>query len=698
MLRLKLSLKVATLAICLSLSNVAFAKSVTLNMKGADINAVISTVAEATGKNFIVDPRVKGKVTIISSKPMKSEQLYQVFLAILDVHNFAAVPSGDNVIKILPNSDAKHTGTPSRGTGEEMVTQVVEIKHIAAAQLVPILRPLVPPQGHLAAHSQTNVLIIADRASNIARLVNIIKRIDEPSGTEIEIVGLEHASASEVVRVLTSLQRKGKKGAGSSNQVTLVADERTNSILLGGGKSDRLSLKALIAHLDTPGETSGNTQVIYLRYAKASDLVKVLTGVGKVTAQDAKKVGGKGGAPSRSSTKDFDIQSDDSSNTLVITAPPDIFRSLEQVIRKLDVRRAQVLVEAIIAEIAANKTNEMGIQWFGDGSQSGIAPVGASSLGSPSIGEVGAAVVAANQGSLPNASSLGSLLGSGLTLGLGRFDSDTFNFGVLLRALAGTSGANLLSTPNIVTMDNEEAEIFVGQEVSVPTGSFTQTSTSASNPFTTFQAKQVGIRLKVKPQINEGDAIKLDIEQTVDSITAGSAGTANLVTSQRNIKTSVMVDDGQVVVLGGLIGDDENTTTQKVPLLGDIPVLGALFRYTRTVKDKKNLMVFIHPTILRDSATTSFLSHSKYSNMRESQILQRGLTQDQDRVKEDIAPIMPRFDQLTEDKLELKRLEKSPQDKPLLPRSNETKEGESNSNRSQKSTDFESSVFQDENF
>ncbi len=658
---------VLVVGLCWSLTGLA--KSVTLNMKGADINAVIATVAEATGKNFIIDPRVKGKVTIISSKPLNADQLYQVFLAILDVHNFAAVPTDNNVIKIVPDSDAKHSGTPTRGKGEEMVTQVVEIKHIAAAQLVPILRPLVPPQGHLAAHAQTNMLIIADRVSNIKRLLKIIEKIDEPSGSEIEVVQLEHASASEVVRVLTSLKRKSKKGAAGPSGITLVADERTNSILMGGDKKDRLQMKALIAHLDTPSETVGNTHVIYLRYAKASDLVKVLTGVGKVKAKDAKK--GKSKAALRSAGKNFDIQADDSSNTLVITAPPDIYRSLEAVIRKLDVRRAQVLVEAIIAELAANKTNELGIQWFGDGSQSGLAPVGATSFGSPSLGDVGAAAIAANQGSTPNVSSLGGLLGSCLTLGLGRFDSKTFNFGVLLRALAATSGANLLPTPNVGTMDDEEAEIFVGQEVSVPTGSFTQTSTSASNPFTTFKPKQVGIRLKVKPQINEGDAIKLDIEQTVDAITAGSAGTANLVTSQRNIKTSVMVDDGQVVVLGGLISDDENTTVQKVPLLGDIPLLGSLFRYKRTVKDKKNLLVFIHPVILRDAAMTANISNQKYSIMRNAQLLQRETTQSESAVNKDIAPIMPRFEDIVKKKPKTKKQEKD---------------------------EFESSVLQDEAF
>ncbi|MDH3325473.1 MAG: type II secretion system secretin GspD [Gammaproteobacteria bacterium] len=631
--------KVCFLTGLLLTSSSLFAKSVTLNMKGADINAVISTVAEATGKNFIIDPRVKGKVTIISTKPLNKDQLYQVFLAILDVHGFTAVQSGNNVIKIIPDSDAKHNGTPSEGVGEEMITQVVEIKHIAAAQLVPILRPLVPPQGHLAAHAQTNVLIIADRVSNINRLLKIIEKIDEPSSSEIEIVQLQHASASEVVRVLTTLQQKNQKSQPKTNSPTLVADERTNSILMGGDKTTRLGLKALIAHLDTPSEMVGNTHVIYLHYAKAKDLVSVLTGVGKIKA----KAGGKSSKAQRSSSNgNFDIQADESSNTLVITAAPDIYRSLVSVIKKLDVRRAQVMVEAIIAEISANKTNELGIQWFGDGSQSGVAPIGATNFGSPSIADVGAAAAAVSAGTVANPA---SLLGSGLTLGVGRLNSDTLNFGVLLRALAATSAANLLSTPNIVTMDNEEAEIFVGQEVSVPTGSFTQTSSSSSNPFTTFKSKQVGIRLKVKPQINEGNAIRLDIEQTVDAITAGQAGTAGLVTSQRTIKTSVMVEDSEVIALGGLIADDETKTVQKVPLLGDIPLLGALFRYKNVVKDKKNLMVFLHPTILRDAATNTIISGSKYRDMRTLQMMQRNGS-NMEKIEKEIAPIMPKLEDI----------------------------------------------------
>ncbi len=584
-------------------------KPVVLNLKGADIQAVITTVAEATGKNFIVDPRVKGKVTIVSAKPLDADQVYQVFLAMLEVHGYSAVPAGP-VIKIVPDAEAKHSGTPPLGEGEEVVTQVVEVKHVSAAQLVPILRPLVPPQGHLAAHAQTNTLIVADRASNVARLLRIVERIDQPSGGEIEVVPLEHASAAEVVRVLNSLQQAKQKNEPKSQRPTLVADERTNSILIGGDKAARLQLKTIIAHLDTPTEMVGNTQVVYLRYAQAKDLVPVLTGVGKLQAKRLQK--GKKGVSS--ANLPFSIQADEATNALVITAPPDILRSLKTVISQLDIRRAQVLVEAIIAEVSMSKAMELGVQWVAGGEDPGGKPLGVVNLGNNSIVNI-AGAAALKQ--IPP-------LGPGLTFGIGRIKDGGYSFAAIVNALASDASTNVLSTPNLITMDNEEAEIFVGQEVTIPTGAYAVTGGNAgaavTNPFVTFKPKKVGIRLKVKPQINEGDAIKLDLEQTVDAITSGNAGQADLVTSQRSLKTTVIVDDNDVVVLGGLITDDINDTVQKVPLLGDLPLLGNLFRFKRTNKVKTNLMVFLHPVILRDQAMTAAVTHRKYSAMRAKQI------------------------------------------------------------------------------
>jgi len=594
--------------------------STTLNFKGADIQAVISTVAQATGKNFIVDPRVKGKVTLISNRAMGKGEIYKVFLSILEVHGFTAIPSGE-AIKIVPDADAKHSSLPNAsgrrpGRGDEAVTRVIEIEHVTAAQLVPILRPLVPPQGHLAAYPQSNVLIISDRAANIKRLINIIKRIDQPSSGEIEIVRLEHAAASDLVRVLTSLQQQASKKGGQSSKPLLVADERTNSILIGGDRSKRLRLRAIISHLDTPSEVTGDTHVIYLRYAKAKDLVPVLTGVGDAK----KKTGAKSKAPTAASNLAFNIQADESTNALVITASPGVFRSLKSVISQLDIRRAQVMVEAIIAEVSSDRAAELGVQWLFDGSVSDN-PVGAINFGGSgtSISSLAAGTAAGGGGV---GAALASL-GAGATLGFGKFTSDTFNFAGLISALEGDGSTNVLSTPNLVTLDNQEAEIFVGQELSIPTGSFSSagSTTSTVNPFTTFERKQVGIRLKVKPQINEGDAIQLEIEQTVDGISAGAAGTGDIVTNERSIKTTVLVDDGKLLVLGGLIKDDLVETEQKVPLLGDIPLLGMLFKYKSVKKVKTNLMVFLRPTILRTKNDNLNLTRSKYNFIRSKQLL-----------------------------------------------------------------------------
>ncbi len=589
-----------------------------LNFKGADINAVISAVAEVTGKNFIVDPRVKGKVTLISNRPMSEKAIYQVFLSILEVHGYSAVPSGE-AIKIVPDADAKHSGMPTAskrhpGRGDESVTRVVQIEHVTAAQLVPILRPLVPPQGHLAAYPPSNVLIISDRAANIARLVKIIQRIDQPSSGEIEYIQLEYAVAADLVRVLNSLQQQSAKRNPKAAKPMLVADERTNSILIGGDRTTRLQLRAIISHLDTPSETSGDTHVVYLRYAKAKDLATVLTGVGK-----AKKGNGKAKTPAAVRNQPFDIQADESTNALVITATPTVYRSLASVIRQLDIRRAQVMVEAVIAEVSADRSAELGVQWLLDGS-GGNMPVGAINFGGSgtSISSLAGAALAASGNPL---AAIGAI-GTGMTVGAGRFNSGTFNFAALVRALEGDGATNILSTPNLVTMDNEEAEIFVGQELSIPTGSFTGTGGTAGsvNPFTTLERKQVGIRLKVKPQINEGNTIRLDIEQKVDGIAAGSAGQGDVVTNERSITTSVLVDDGAALVLGGLIEDRVVENEQKVPLLGDIPLLGALFRYKSVQKIKINLMVFMRPTIIRSREDSLNLTRSKYTYIRGRQL------------------------------------------------------------------------------
>jgi len=592
------------------------AQNITLNLKDADINALISTVAEITGSNFIVDPRVKGKVTVISSRPMNADEVYQVFLSILQVHGFAAVPSGE-VIKIVPDVSAKQDRIPTvgdedPGVGDEMVTRVVQVDNVAAAQLVPILRPLVPQQGHLAAYPATNVLIISDRAENVSRLVSIIRRIDTVSDSEVEIIRLQYASAAEVVRILTAVSRSDPgqpKAPGSAGTTTLIADERTNSVLLGGDRGERLRLRAIISHLDTPLERDGNTKVVYLKYAKAVDLVQVLQGVGQSQGEGAQ---GKPQAGA-SSDKQLDIQADEATNALVISAPPAMMMALESVIRQLDIRRSQVLIDAIIAEVGERKARELGLQWVVNGSSSAGSPIGGTSfnnVGTPATNIVSGVL----SGNFPG-------LGNGLSMAGGSItDGGQINWGVIVQALASDSDTNVLSTPSLVTLDNEEAEIIVGQNVPFVTGSFT-TSVSGGqsvDPFQTINREDVGITLRVKPQINEGDAIVLEIEQETSAISP-SAAASDIITDKRSIKTKVLVEDGQVIVLGGLIEDRVTESEQKVPLLGDLPVLGALFRSTGTNRDKVNLMVFIRPSIIEDKKVADTYTSGKYNLMRAQQ-------------------------------------------------------------------------------
>ena len=572
---------------------------VTLNFNATDINAVISAVSEMTGRNFIVDPRVKGKVTVISHRALKSSEIYQVFLSVLKVHGFAAIP-GRNVTKIVPEVNAKQdaisTGKKFIPFSDEFITQVLEIKNVDAAQLVPILRPLVPQRGHLAAYPGSNVLVISDSAANIRRLKKIISSIDQATGDEIEVISLQHASASEVVRIIQQLSSQDPK----KKKNNLIADDRTNSILLGGNKASRLRVKALIAHLDTPVDVGGSTQVVYLRNAVAKDLVPVLTGVSKSVS---KAKGKKAGA----AASNISIQADENTNALVITAPPDIFRSLRSVIRRLDIRRAQVLVEAVIAEVSSNSAQEFGIQWGGGSEKNGVAAVVNFSLG----------------GGLSGLLSSPPSVGDGFNLAFG--DPNSANpVAALIRALNSDDKSNVLSTPSILTLDNEEAEIVVADNVPFLTGSYSSTGggSTPANPFQTIQREDVGLTLRITPQINEGNAIKMKIEQEVSSVKTSSEA-VDLITNKRSIKTNVVVDDGQMIVLGGLIEEKLIETEQSVPGLGAIPLLGWFFRYNKAQVVKTNLMVFIQPTILKDAAIASAHTGNKYSFIRAKQLKAR---------------------------------------------------------------------------
>jgi len=615
------------------------AEAMTLNLKEADINAVISTVSEMTGKNFIVDPRVKGRVTVISSRPMEAEELYQVFLSVLDVHGFAAVP-GKDVIKIVPGVNAKQDAVPTVGrageqAGGQTVTRVIQVNNVAAAQLVPILRPLMPQEAHLAAYAPTNVLIASGIAANIERMVDLVRRIDLSSETENELIPLKHASAGEVERILNALQQNAAKAGGApGEEVKIIADIRTNSVLLSGDKSSRMHLRRILEQLDTPLESSGNTRVIYLHYAKAVELAEILNGIGQTIVEE--KTGGAAAKGTAMPGVTFKIQPDESTNALVINAPLDVMRDLEGVIRQLDVRRAQVMVKAVVAEVSTDSAAELGIQWAYDNSDNN-GPVGLIDFNN-TIGSI----AKASQG-LSDPPVL-----DGLSLVAGDFSKGAFKFGALIRALSGDADNNILSTPTLVTLDNEEAEIVVGQNVPFITGSFSSTGSGSTptNPFQTIQREDIGLKLTIKPQINEGNAVRMEITHELSSLSNSSVRASDLITNKRSVKTTVMVDDGKVLVLGGLIDDQLTEATQKVPLLGDIPVLGWLFRYQSTKKVKQDLMVFLHPRILREDSQSMSLSSEKYNYMRARQldVRARGVKM----MRDEVAPLLPEMSEFLE--------------------------------------------------
>ncbi len=606
---------VVTVMLLLMVTTPVIADEITLNLKNADIRALISTVSKFTGKNFIIDPRVKAKVTVISANTLSPEEVYEVFLSVLQVHGYAAVPTG-SVVKIVPAVNAKQGPLPlSLGKdlhhpADELVTKIVRLDHVPASQLVPILRPLVPQQGHLAAYNPTNTLIITDHAGNIRRLLKIIDGVDRPDSDELEIIPLKHASASELVRILNSLNTTGA-GKNATQKIKLAADDRTNSILITGDRASRLKARTTIAYLDTPLEDGGgNTHVVYLKYAKAENLVKILTGLkDQDKSSSAKKVKGSPAAATTGSiiSRNAVIQADDDTNALIITADPNTIKNLKSVVRQLDIRRAQVLIEAIIAEITTNNDKEIGIGLAVDGANNsnGALPVGLSNFAG-----IGSLLGAIATGVAP------TTVPAGLSFGVGGTDSSGLRYGALLRALQTDTNTNILSTPNIVTLDNEEAELIVGQNLPFVTGSFTGAgSNNPSNPFQTIERQDVGLTLKVTPQINEGDTVKLELEQETSSVIPGTIE-QGIATRKRSIKTSVLVDDGGILILGGLIQEEVTDTKSKVPLLGDIPLLGALFRTESTTRTKANLMVFLRPTILRDHKDAAFVTNEKYNHIR----------------------------------------------------------------------------------
>lgn len=595
-----------------------------LNLRDADINGLIEIVSQETGINFIVDPRVRGQVNVVSGQPIRRGELYDLFLGVLKSYGFAAVTGAEGTVRIVPEVQAKENevGTLERDSrGDEFITHVISVRHLDASQLVRILRPLVPKGGHLAAAAESNSLVIADTAANVRRIEGLIQRIDQESMEDFEVIVLEHASALELVRITEGLHI-ARPEENATKRVRVIADERTNALVLLGDPQKRLSYRAMIRQLDVPGD-EGNTQVHYLRYAKAEDVAEVLRGIAEgrdtesgITGSSSSGSTGSSGSYGYGNRETrVRIQAHESTNSVVIYGPAELSREMAQIIRQLDIRRAQVLVEAVIAEVSYDRAKELGVQWAFANENRGVGVINFA-RGSGGILNLAAGISGFLDGDITTPPSLsdGATLGGVGTIG-------STQIGLLINALQGDSSSNILSTPSLLTLDNEEAEIVVGQNVPFIVGRSVENSGQA---FDTIQREDVGIKLRIRPQINEGNAVRLEIAQEVSQIAPGASGAADLITNKRSLNTHVMVDDNQLIVLGGLIDDQMVETRDKVPLLGDVPGLGRLFRYDTASVEKRNLMVFLRPVIVRDTAVAESLTHAKYSYIRDQQLKEQG--------------------------------------------------------------------------
>jgi general secretion pathway protein D len=636
--------------------------TITPNYKDADLSQIIQAVSEVTGKNFIIDPRVNAKVTMLSATPMSPAAFYEAFLAVLQVYGYVAVPAG-KVIKIIPNTDARQLPSidlPNdvSSTSDEIVTQIITMKNVSAAQLVPLLRPLIPQQGHLAAYPSGNMLIISDRASNVNRIMKIIARMDESGDEPVEVIALRNASAADLVRTVNQLSQ-GQASEGAGAPVKIVADERTNSVLVSGEKSLRLKIKALIVNLDTPMQSGGDTQVRYLRYADAEKIADKLKGQATASAKAQGGPQGGGAAPSASGGANVDasvtIWADVATNALIITAPPKIMKSLMAVIDKLDIRRAQVQVEALIVEVDVNKSSNLGVQWILYGQGGNTVPAAVTNFPGSGTGIVNLAAAAlggTSTSTTTGTTGVGGVAGAvsalttGATLAIGRYNPTSgTNFAAIVQALRSDGSSNIISTPSLITMNNEEAEVKVTQEIPLITGSFSNTQASVSgttSPFTTIQREEVGTILKVTPHINEGNSVQLKIEQEDSSPGAKLTDSADISTNKRSIKTTVLIEDGGIIVLGGLMSDTVTQSEDRVPVLGAIPLLGNLFKSRSGSRQKKNLLVFIRPKILRDADATETTSEGKYEEVREEEKkLGRGHINLLPGEKQPVIPVIP---------------------------------------------------------
>ncbi|HEX9391786.1 MAG TPA: type II secretion system secretin GspD [Usitatibacteraceae bacterium] len=610
--------------------------AVTLNFVNADIPSVVKAIGGPLGKNFIIDPRVNGNMNIVSQAPVSKELAYQILLSALRVHGYVAVEER-GVVKIIPEADGKTSGTViDRGTqlsGDRIVTQVFTLQNESAAQLATVLRPLIAPNNFIGAYPGNNTLVITDYAENVKRIARIIASIDVPASTDVQVIKLQYASAVDVAALLARLMPEvnpNPANPGSLAKLAIGVEPRTNSLLVRADTPALVTrIKALIASIDIPTAANGNIHVVYLRNAEATKLAETLRGLlsgASASASSAPSTPASSASAaltassSASTAVSSTIQAYAPTNSLVITAPDHVYNSLRSVIDKLDTRRAQVFVEALIVEVSTSVASEWGIQWQ---DLSGINKTGTNVIGGTNFGSTGTNII----GAASDVTSVGAGLNIGVVRGTITLPGGgtVLNLAALARALEADQRSNILSTPNILTLDNEEAKIVVGQNVPFITGSYSQTgttgSTTTSNPFQTIERKDVGLTLKVTPQVAEGGSVKLKVYQEVSSVvqTTSAIKSADLITNKRSIENTVLVDDGQIVVIGGLIQDDTKNSESKVPLLGDIPLIGNLFKYTTKNRDKTNLMVFLRPYVLRDGKSVDSLTGERYEYIRNQQ-------------------------------------------------------------------------------
>ncbi|MBO9495948.1 type II secretion system secretin GspD [Thalassotalea sp. G20_0] len=607
----------------------------TLNQQNADIREFITQVAKITGETFVIDPRIKGgnTVTVISSKPLSRDEVYDVFLEVLSANGYTVIPKADgHIINVVPTATAKTSspGDTQKPIDGVMTTRVVDLHSVSAVEVIPIIRPLIAQYGHAAASASSNAVIISDLADNVERITKLIRELDDAGNNDYEVIQLKHAWVGDVSKIISDTLVTGKGQLPSGLQV--IADERSNRLVVKGNASKRARVRKLADTLDKEGIRKSTTKVMFLSFADAKNIAEILSeasGIiqdsqgkrstatpsspvtsgsaspGNSSNQSSSQASTKSGAKSKSAATTAFVKADETQNALVMIADPETLQEMEKIVRQLDVPRAQVLLEAVIVEVSGGINDALGIQWGIDGTDT-----------------IRGTSTSSDSGNSIKSSITGHILdNTGIALGSLALRAD--NFGVLVSALSAKSNNNILSTPSMLTLDNEEAELIIGKNIPIKTGSYqTSSSGNSNNPFTTTERKDVGLKLKITPHINEGNSLRLMLEQEVSSLDVGTtkqllgSDSNDLLFNTRSLKTSVLVDDGQTVVIGGLIEDIKSKTRKKVPLLGSIPILGNLFRYNQSGDEKKNLMLFIRPTIMRNSETLVKATRDRFTKLK----------------------------------------------------------------------------------